>query len=180
MAGETAAAPAGPITDAEAGARPAAVAAPVVNPEATETIKANGVEHKVTKAQLIALAHKGAFADGKLKSVEALQKGTAGLVADRKTPEGWVKLLKNPALGANPQAVIAKLLDSDILDEATAEKFEKWVYDKRVRPSKMTPEQIQQEKDLSEYAKLKAEKESREKTDATAAEQAKEHTSELQ
>ena len=181
MAGETTTAappakttaPGTATADPKAGTTAAGAAAPVAAAEATEVVKINGKEYRLTKAQLIAAAQKGMFADQKLKSVDALQKGTAGLLADLKTPEGWVKLLKNPALGANPQAVIAKLLDSDIIDEATAEKFEKWVYDKRVRPSKLTPEQIQTEKDLSEYAKLKADKESREKNEATAAENAK-------
>ena len=165
--------PAAPAADPKVGEVPAAGAAPAAAAEPTEDYVISGKVVKLTKAQAKAYVQKGFFADKQLRSVDALQKGTAGLLADLKTPEGWVKLLKNPALGANPQAVIAKLLESDIIDEETAEKFEKWVYDKRVRPSKLTPEQLDQEKKLSEYEKLKAEKEAREKNDATAAEKAK-------
>ncbi len=171
MAGETTTA--APLVKAETSVADPKAAAAVAVPEPTRDFKINGKIVKLTAAQVDAFAARGVNADQKLKSVDELQKGTAALIADLKTPEGWVKLLKNPSLGANPKAIISKLLESDLIDEETAGSLEKWVYDKRVRPAKMTPEQLQQEKDNSDYAKLKAEKEARDKNEATAAEQAK-------
>lgn len=159
--------PAPPVVDPKAAPASGAAA-----PEATETIKVNGKEMKVTKAQLIALAQKGAFADGKLKSVEALQKGTAGLLADLKTPEGLVKILRNPALGANPKEVFKALMASDVIDDELKETMSKWVYDNVVAQSKKTPEQIENEKKLSEYEKLKKAESDRKMQEATAKEKA--------
>jgi hypothetical protein len=165
-------APAAPATDPKAGAAPAG-GAPPANPEATEVVKINGKEYRLTKAQLIAAAQKGMFADQKLKSVDALQKGTAGLLADLKTPEGLVRVLKNPALGANPKEVFKALMASDVIDDELKETMSKWVYDNVVAQAKKTPEQIENEKKLSEYERLKKAEEERKQKEATAAEQAK-------
>lgn len=142
-------------------------AAPVKT-EATREITVNGKKMAVTDSQLIALAQKGAFADGKLKSMDVLSGRTKALIDALKTPQGLISILKDPALGANPREVIKSLISSDLIDEDMAGDLEKWVYDKRVRPSRLTPEQLQQEKDLEDYKRLKADKESRDKQELTA------------
>ena len=155
-------------------AKPDAKAAPVVDPKAapvvdaaTETIKVNGKEMKVTKAQLIAMAQKGAFADQTLKSVEVLKKSSENLLGQLKTPEGIVALLQNKSLGANPKEVIRKLIASDLIDEELAGDLERWVYDKRVRPSKMTPEEVEREAKLAKLEKLEKAEQERQDKDLT-------------
>ena len=150
---------------------PAAVATPAAE-EATETLKVNGKEIKLTKAQVIAAAQKGLFADQKLKSIDTLQKGTTSLLNDLKTPEGFLKTLKNPALGANPKEIFKKLMSSDIIDDELKDEMSKWVYQNVVQQAKKTPEEIERDKKLSEYEKLKAEKEDREKQEMTDKHQA--------
>ena len=146
--------------------------APALTGAPTREIVVNGKKIAVTDAQLVALAQKGSFADSKLKSMEVLSGKTAALIQALKTPQGIAAILKDPALGANPKEVIRHLLGSDLIDEELAGDLEKWVYDKRVRPAKMTPEQIQQEKDLADYKRLKADKEARDKQEMTTKQQA--------
>jgi hypothetical protein len=160
---ETTAAP--PATAAPAAAAPAkgapagAPAAPVpgapkVQEQATETIKVNGKEMKVTPSQLRALAQKGAFADERLKSLDVLQSSTKNLLESLKTPEGLMKVLKDPNLGASPKEVLRKLMASDVVDDELKEEISRWVYDNVVVQGKKTPEQIETEKKLSKLAQL--------------------------
>lgn len=150
------------------GAPPVPGAPVVPNPEATETIKVNGKEVKVTKAQLIAYAQKGMFADGKLKSMGTLSEKTAGLLAALKTPEGLLGILKDPALGANPKEVLRSLLKSDLIDDELKEDIARWTYENVVKRGQLTPEQIENEKKLTDYERLKKDDEDRKKTAAKA------------
>jgi hypothetical protein len=144
-------------------ALPAKAGAPAVDPkaaapkveEATETITVNGQPVKLTKAQLIAYAQKGHFADGKLKSLDVLQKSSAGILNALKTPEGLLGLLKDPKLGASPKEVFKKLMASDIIDDELKEDMAKWVYQNVVVQAKKTPEEIERDKKLTDYDRLK-------------------------
>lgn len=155
MADAPAAVPAATPPDAPAKGAPGAPAAVAPNPEATETIKVNGKEVKVTKAQLIAYAQKGMFADGKLKSMGTLTEKTAGLLNALKTPEGLLGILKDPSLGANPKEVLRSLLKSDLIDDELKEDIARWTYENIVKRGQLTPEQIENEKKLTDYERLK-------------------------
>lgn len=149
-------------------------AAPVVPPTvpvpgATETLKVNGKEIKVTKAQLIAAAQKGFFADQKLKSVDVLAKKTESLLASLKTPEGAMQVLKDAGLSA--EALLDKILESDASD-AAKEKMSQWVYKNVVQAAKLTPEEVERDKKLSDYERLKKQEEARKQADLTAKQQA--------
>ncbi len=158
MAEAPAAAPA--ATDAPAKGAPAVPAAAAA-PEATETIKVNGKEIKVTKAQLIAAAQKGYFADSKLKSMGVLSEKTAALLADIKSPAGLLKILKDPSLGANPKEIMKALISSDLVDEEMLDEIAKLTHDRWLPRQKMTPEQIENEKKLTDYERLKKQDEDR-------------------
>lgn len=150
-------------------------AAPPVPPkveEATEVIKVNGKEVKVTKAQLVALAQKGAFADEKLRSVQALTNNTSQLLAKLKTPEGFVEVLHDKSLGASPKEVFRKLLASPAIDDELKEDIARWTYDNIVAKAKKTPEELERDQKLTEYERLKAEKAEREKQEAQKAQAA--------
>ncbi len=123
--------------------------------EATEIVKVNGKEVKLTKSQLIAAAQKGLFADKKLEGMKVLQGTTQKLLEDLKSPEGLLKILKDPALGASPKEVFKRLMASDVIDEELKETMSKWVYENVVQQAKKTPEQIENEKKLSDYERLK-------------------------
>lgn len=140
--------------------------------EATEEIKVNGKVIKLTKAQLVAAAQKGMFADQKLKSMDVLQSKTAALINALKTPEGLLQVLKDPALGASPKEVFKKLMSSEIIDDELKESMSKWVYDNVVVQSKMSPEQIEKEKKLSDYERLKKAEEDRKTKEVTEAQNA--------
>ena len=158
-------------TGAEVPAADTKAAAPATNPEATETIKVDGKEYKVTKAQLIALAQKGHFADKKLQSMAVLQSKTNALIQALKTPEGLISILKDPALGANPADIIRKLISSDLITEEVGEDLAKWVYEHKVRTAQMTPEQLEQEKKLTDYERLKKAEDDRKAQEVTAKQQ---------
>ncbi len=144
-----AAAPVAPVKGAPAAA-PAVAAAGAAKPDlATETIKVNGKEVKVTPSQMRALAQKGYFADQQLKSVDVLQGKTKALIDSLKTPEGLLQVLKDPALGASPKEVFRKLMASDVVDDELKEEMSRWVYDNVVVQSKKSPEQIETEKKLA-------------------------------
>ena len=169
MADATVAAPAVPASPSKgAPAAPAAAAAP--NPEATETIKVNGKEVKVTKAQLIAYAQKGMFADGKLKSMGTITEKTASLLNALKTDP--LSVLRDPSLGANPKEVLRSLLKSDVIDDELKEDLSKWVYENVVKKGQLTPEQIENEKKLTDYERLKKQETDRKTAEATAAQKA--------
>lgn len=156
-----------PIPAAAPVEAPKATDSKVVPEAATETIKVNGKEIKVTKSQLIAAAQKGYFADQKLKSMDVLSKNTTALLSDIKTPEGLLKILKDPALGANPKEILRKLISSDLVDEEILEDIAKLTHDRWLPRQKMTPEQIENEKKLSDYARLKKAEEDRKKSAET-------------
>ena len=159
-AAATAAPKAGAIADTKAPAadpKAAGVAKPVE--QVTRDIIVNGKPVKVTDKQLVALAQKGMFADSKLKSLDVLQKSAASLIEKLKSPEGLLEILKDPKLGASPKEVFRKLMASDVIDDELKEDMTKWVYDKVVVAGKKTPEQLETEKKLSEYEKMKKQQE---------------------
>lgn len=137
--------------------------------EATEEIKVNGKVIKLTKAQLVAAAQKGMFADQKLKSMDVLQNKTAALINALKTDP--MSVLNDPALGISREALLDKIMAADVSD-ATKEKMSKWVYDNVVVTSKMTPEQLEKEKKLSDYERLKKAEEDRKTKEVTEAQNA--------
>ena len=159
---------------------PKAAAAAVVDPKkaaeaaaATEEIIVNGKPVKVTPAQLRALAQKGYFADQRIKSADVLKGKTEALINALKTPEGFLQILKDPALGASPKEVFKALMASDIIDDELKEEMSQWVYQNVVQTAQLTPEQQEDRRKLQEYTKLKAEKEARDKADLTKQQQAK-------
>lgn len=137
--------------------------------EATEVIKVNGKEMKFTKAQVTALAQKGFFADQKLKSMDVLQSTTSKLIEKLKTPEGLLEVLSDKALGTSKKDVFRKLMASDVIDDELKEEMSKWVYDNVVQKSKLTPEQIENEKKLSDYERLKKAEEDRKQKEMSEA-----------
>jgi hypothetical protein len=154
-----------PAKGAPSGAPAAPVpGAPKAAEQATETIKVNGKEMKVTPTQLRAFAQKGVFADERLKSLDVLQSSTKNLLESLKTPEGLMKVLKDPSLGASPKDVFRKLMTSDVVDDELKEEITRWVYDKVVVEGKKTPEQIETEKKLARLDALeKQEKDQKER-----------------
>ncbi len=162
-------APAAPAADPKAIGTPAPG---VATPEPTQDFTVNGKVVKLTAAQVKSAVQKGMFADQKLKSVDVLKQTTEKLLQDIKTPAGLLKLLKDPALGADPKAVFKAIMASDVIDDDLKEEMSQWVYKNVVEASKKTPEQVEQEKKLSEYEKMKAEKLEREQKDLTAKQQA--------
>ncbi|MDE2021225.1 MAG: hypothetical protein KGJ13_12890, partial [Patescibacteria group bacterium] len=122
--------------------------------DATEVIKVNGKEVRLTKAQLVAMAQKGYFADSKLKSIDVLQKSAQALIAGLKTPEGVARILKDPSLGADFKAILKQMVSENADDEDIRDFLSQVVYEKVVKQSKKTPEQIEQEKKLSDYERL--------------------------
>ena len=141
--------------------------------EATETIKVNGKAIKLTKAALIAAAQKGYFADQRIKSADVLKGKTEALINSLKTPDGLLQILKDPALGASPKEVFKRLMSSDIIDDELKEEMSKWVYNNVVQTAKLTPEQIEERKKLSEYDRMKKAEEERNKSEQTKAQQAR-------
>ncbi len=179
MAGESIAPPAAPAASGkpEAGkpapgvaAAPVAGAKPDAAAEPTFEVKVNGQVKNLTRAQMIAAAQKGLFADSKLKSMDVLQGKTAGLLQALKTPDGLLAILKDPALGANPKEVFKKLMASDVVDDELKETMTKWVYDNVVAQGKKSPEQIEQEKKLARLEQLEKDEEKR-KQDTLSAQQ---------
>ncbi len=138
-------------------------------PEPTEDYIIQGKTVKLTKAQAKTYVQKGYFADSKLKSMGVLSEKTAALLNDIKTPEGLLKILKDPALGASPKEVFRKMMGSDLIDDELKEEMSKWVYDNVVKKGQLTPEQIEQEKKLTDYERLKKDEGDRKK--ATEAQQ---------
>lgn len=141
--------------------------------EPTRGIKVNGKDIQVTDSQLVTLAQKGYFSDQKLKSMEVLQGKTKALIESLKTPDGLIGVLKDPALGASPKEVFKKLMSSDIIDDELKEVMSKWVYDNVVVQAKKTPEQIDNEKKLSDYERLKKADEERKSQETTKQNQQK-------
>jgi hypothetical protein len=154
---------------------PAKAAAPEVKPavngaatqatpkqeEATEEVKVNGKIVKLTKAQLVAAAQKGLFADQRNKSFDVLKGKTEALINALKTPDGLLEVLRDPALGASPKEVFRKLMASEVIDDELKEEMSKWVYDNVVVQAKKTPEEIERDKKLSDYERLKKAEEER-------------------
>lgn len=162
-------------TDAKApAADPKAVAvdAKAAEAEPTQEFIVNGKPVKLTAAQVKVAVQKGLFADQKLKSVDAMQKGTQGIVEALKTPEGVLKLLQEKSLGNSPKAVLKAILSSSLIDDEAKEDLSRWVYDNVVVQSKKTPEQIENDKKLSDYERLKKDDEDRKAKDSTAKQQA--------
>jgi hypothetical protein len=152
QAATPAAKPAAPAADPKAVA-PAAGAAAAAEP--TQEFIVDGKPVKLTAAQTKVAVQKSRFADQKLKSMDVLQNKTAALLNALKTPEGLLGILKDPALGASPKAVFKRLMASDIIDDELKEELSKWVYDNVVVQSKKTPEEIERDKKLTDYERLK-------------------------
>ena len=153
-------------------AAPSTTNGTVPDPAATEVIKVNGKEVKVTPAQLRALAQKGYFADGQLKSVDVLKKSTSALIDSLKDPARALQTLVEA--GIKPEDLLERILASNS-SEATKEKLSEWVYKNVVETAKLTPAQLADRQKLSEYERLKAEddkrKESEKQTKLTAQQQ---------
>jgi hypothetical protein len=164
---------AAPAANTTAAPEAAAATIPAANTEATETLKVNGKEIKVTKAQLIAAAQKGYFADQRIKSADVLKGKTEALINALKTPDGLLQILKDPALGASPKEVFRKLMSSDVVDDDLKEEMSQWVYKNVVQTAKLTPEQLEERKKLSEYERLKKAEDDRKTQDMTKAQTAK-------
>lgn len=157
----------------------AAVPTPAADPKATPAIPAtteptrdynvNGKVVKLTQKQADAYTARGLNADQKLKSMEVLRGKTSALINALKTDP--LSVLKDPSLGVNIDSLLEKILGSEASD-ATKEKLSAWVYQNVVQKSKMTPEQLDQDKKLSDYERLKKQEEDRNKADVTAKQQA--------
>lgn len=156
----------------QAVATPEAKTAPAVDPKLATTVKAgeaeatqefivNGKPVKLTAAQVKVAVQKGLFADQKLKSMDVMQEKATSLINSLKTPEGLLKILKDPSLGNSPKEVFKKLMASDVIDDELKEEMSRWVYDNVVVQGKKSPEQIENEKKLSDYERLKKQDEDR-------------------
>jgi hypothetical protein len=141
-------------------------AAPVAA-ETTETYLVNGKEVKLTAKEARAAVQKGLFADQRLKSMDVLTKSSTAIVNALKTPQGVIDLLKDKSLGNSPKAVLKALLSSDAIDEEVKEELSAWVYKNVVQPAKLSPEEIERDKKLSEYERLKKADEDRKQADMT-------------
>lgn len=170
---DTTAAPAATPAKAAPAVDPKAQATPTPAAEPTQEFVVNGKPVKLTAAQVKMAVQKGLFADQQLKSIDVLKKNTEALISKIKTPEGIIEILRDKSLGNSPQAVLDKLLESDMIDDGTKERLSKWVYERVVKPSKMSPEEIEREKKLSEYERMKAEADKRKQTEEQQQQQAK-------
>lgn len=150
-----------PKADVKAEAKPVEGEAKAVVDEPKDEYIVNGKKILLTKAQAKAAVQKGLFADQTLKSVEVLKTKTAGLLEALKTPEGIISILKDPSLGASPKEVFRKIMQSDIVDDELKEDLAKYVYENVVKPSSLSPEQLEQQKKLNEYERLKKQEEMR-------------------
>lgn len=146
-------------------AKPGEKAAPVAA-EATQEFIVNGKPVKLTAAQVKAAVQKGLFADQTLKSVDVLKKSSAALLNQLKSDP--LSVLTDKSLGANPKEAFKKFMSSDLVDDEMKEFMSKWVYDNVVQTSKLTPEQIEEKKKLSDYERLKAQEEKRRNDEAKA------------
>lgn len=133
--------------------------------EATRTIKVNGKEVQVTESQLITLAQKGYFADQSLKSTRELTAKTQRLIEALKSPEGILEVIKDPTLGISTDDLLERILASDMSDERK-ERLSKFVYENVVLASKKTPEELEKDKKLGDYERLKKQEEARKKAEA--------------
>ena len=167
MAEAPAAAPAAPAADPKA-----APAVPAATPEPTEDYIVSGKAVKLTKAQAKAYIQKGLFADQKLKSIDTLKTTSEKLLAALKTPDGIMGLLRDPALGTSPKEVLRKLMASDVIDDELKEEIAKWTYQNVVVPGKKTPEEVERDKKLTDYERLKKEETARKQADLTKQQQA--------
>ena len=162
-------------TDPKAAAVGTAVAtgAATKGEEATEVIKFQGKEYKVTPTQFRALAQKGYLADQRLKSADVLTKKTEALISALKTPDGFLQILQDKSLGVNPKEVFKKLLSAGFVDDEVRDMMGEYLYNNDPRINKsLTPEQLEQKRKLEEYEQMKAEQEKRKQEDMTKAQQA--------
>ncbi len=103
--------------------------------------------------------------------MEVLQGKTKALLDALKTPEGLLSILKDPALGASPKEVFKKLMASDVIDDELKEEISKWTYENVVKTAKLTPEELERNKKLSDYERLKKQEDDRKTADITAKQQ---------
>lgn len=148
------------------------VAGAAANAEPTQEFVVNGKTVKLTAAQVKTAVQKGLFADGKLKSMDVLAKSSQGILNALKTPQGLLGLLKDPSLGNSPKEVFKALMASDVIDDELKETMSQWVYQNVVQKAKLTPEEIERDKKLSDYERLKKAEEDRKQKDMTAQQQA--------
>jgi hypothetical protein len=159
--------------DPKAAAGTAVAAAAVEKVEATETIKVNGKEVKVTPAQLRALAQKGYFADQRVKSADVVTQKTTALINALKTPDGFLEVLQDKSLGVNPKEVFKKLLSAGFVDDEVRDMMGEYLYNNDPRINKgLTPEQLEQRKKLDDYERLKKQEDQRKQEDLTKQQQA--------
>ena len=150
---------------------PGGVKAPTPPAEELETYIVEGKEVKLTKSQAKAAVQKGLFADKRLKSMDVLARSSQAIVEALKTPAGVINLLKDKSLGNSPKAVLNALLSSDAIDDEVKDILSKWVYENVVHKAKLTPEQIEQERKLADYDKLKKAEDDRRTADLTRQQQ---------
>ena len=146
---------------------PAAGAAAATEP--TEDYVVEGKVYKLTKAQAKAAVQKGLFADKRLKSVDVLTKNAQALVNALKTDP--FSVLRDPALGISEDDLLERILASDASD-ATKERLSKWVYDNVVAQAKKTPEEIERDKKLTDYERMKKAEADRKTKEESAAKKA--------
>lgn len=156
-----------PAAPAPADPKAAPIAVKPGEAVATHELVINGKTVKVTDAQLKSYAMRGLNADQKLKSMDVLTGKTAALLNALKTPEGLLGILKDPALGASPKDVFKKLMASDVIDDELKESMSQWVYENVVQKAKLTPEQIENDRKLSDYERLKKAETDRKTNEAT-------------
>lgn len=154
-------------------AQPTPAGAATPQPEATEEIKVNGKTYKVTPTQLRALAQKGMFADQRLKSVESLAGSSQRLINAIKNPVELLSLIKSEAktLGIEPKTYLRELVSKGFVDEDDLDFLAKETNDKWLPRQKMTPEEIQHEKEKQEIERYKKEKAERELQEMTQKQQ---------
>jgi len=157
-----------PKADVKAEAKPVEGEAKAVVDEPKDEYIVNGKKILLTKAQAKAAVQKGLFADQTLKSVEVLKTKTAGLLEALKTPKGVLGLIKNPDLGINRDEFIRELINSDMVDDNVKEYLTKYVYENVYKPTQLTPEELEKQKKLQDYERLKKQEEMRIKQEEEA------------
>lgn len=130
--------------------------------EETYTVKINGEERKMTRAQIIEAASRSEGATAAMKQAAEVNKAFSNFVAQAQNPEQLLTLLQHPSLKYDEEkqeVLVTKLLSSKSPRVVNAVK--KWIYDNEIAPKLMDPKEREiQEKNerLAKYEKDEADR----------------------
>jgi hypothetical protein len=120
-----------------AGATPApeGEAKPGAAPEETYTVKVNGEERKMTRAQLIERAQKGENAEIVTKQAAEVNKAFNNFIAQAQDPEKLLELLQHPSLKydeAKQEILVNKIMAGK--NPRVIEAVKRWIYQNEIEP----------------------------------------------